>query len=53
MGQRCVHPAPPGRRGVVDIQVSGHSYVSLEQDYVCGGDLKLGPTGRVWILHNF
>ena len=33
----------------LNIQVSGHSHVSLEQEYVCGGDLKLGPTGRVWI----
>jgi hypothetical protein len=32
-----------------DVQVSGHSHVSLEQEYVRGGDLKLGPTGRVWI----
>ena len=33
-----------------DVQVSGHSHVSLEQEYVRGGDLKLGPTGslRVW-----
>ena len=33
-----------------DVQVSGVSPdISLEQDYVRGGDLKLGPTGRVWI----
>jgi len=32
-----------------DVQASGHSHVSLEQEYVRGGDLKLGPTGRVWI----
>ena len=31
-----------------DARVSGHSHVSLEQDYVRGGDLKLGPTGTVW-----
>ncbi|KAF8506004.1 hypothetical protein F5888DRAFT_494244 [Russula emetica] len=29
-----------------DVQVSGHSRISLEQEYVRGGDLKLGPTGR-------
>ncbi|KAI0282350.1 hypothetical protein BGY98DRAFT_113691 [Russula aff. rugulosa BPL654] len=29
-----------------DVQVSGHSHVSLEQEYVRGGDLKLGPAGR-------
>ena len=33
-----------------DVQVSGVSPdISLEQEYVRGGDLKLGPTGRVWI----
>jgi hypothetical protein len=35
-----------------DAQVSRHSrhsHVFLEQDYVRGGDLKLGPTGMVWI----
>lgn len=32
-----------------DAQAFGHSHVSLEQEYVRGGDLKLGPTGRVWI----
>lgn len=32
-----------------DVHASGHSHVSLEQEYVRGGDLKLGPTGRVWI----
>jgi hypothetical protein len=31
-----------------DVQASGH-HVSLEQEYVRGGDLKLGPAGRVWI----
>jgi hypothetical protein len=31
-----------------DVQ-AGHSHVSLEQEYVRGGDLKLGPTGRVCI----
>jgi hypothetical protein len=31
-----------------DVQVSGHSHVSLEQEYVRGGDLKLGPAGSVW-----
>jgi hypothetical protein len=32
-----------------DVQVSSHDqgHVSLEQQYVRGGDLKLGPTGRV------
>jgi hypothetical protein len=30
-----------------DVQASYHSHVSLEQEYVRGGDLKLGPTGRV------
>lgn len=32
-----------------DVQVSGHSHISLEQEYVRGGDLKLGPSGRVCI----
>ncbi len=30
-----------------NVQVSDHGRISLEQDYVRGGDLKLGPTGRV------
>jgi len=36
-----------------DVQVSSHSHVSLEQEYVRGGDLKLGPAGRVWICTIF
>lgn len=36
-----------------DVQVSSHSHVSLEQEYVSGGDLKLGPTGRVWVWIQF
>ena len=34
-----------------DVQVSapsGDGRISLERQYVRGGDLKLGPTGRVW-----
>jgi hypothetical protein len=42
--QRC-----PDAGVSFDVQVSGHSHVFLEQEYVRGGDLKLGPTGRVWI----
>jgi hypothetical protein len=34
-----------------DVQVSNHGHVALEQQYVHGGDLKLGPTGRVWRVH--
>ena len=34
-----------------DVQVSSHGRVALEQQYVHGGDLKLGPTGRVWRVH--
>jgi hypothetical protein len=34
-----------------DVQVSSHGKVSLEQQYVHGGDLKLGPTGGVRLLH--
>jgi hypothetical protein len=34
-----------------DVQVSSHGHVALEQQYVHGGDLKLGPTGRVWRVH--
>jgi hypothetical protein len=36
-----------------DVQVSSHGHVSLEQQYVRGGDLKLGPTGRVVWLCTF
>ena len=31
-----------------DVQVSSDGHISLERRYVRGGDLKLGPTGRVW-----
>jgi hypothetical protein len=42
------HPRPD--MGVsLYVQVSGHSHVFLEQEYVRGGDLKLGPSGSVWI----
>jgi hypothetical protein len=34
-----------------DVQVSSHGHVALEQQYVHGGDLKLGPTGWVWRVH--
>ena len=30
-----------------DVQVSGDGHISLEQEYVRGGDLGLGPSGRV------
>jgi hypothetical protein len=32
-----------------DIEVTSDSQVHLEQQYVHGGALKLGPTGKVWL----
>ena len=31
-----------------DAHVASHGHISLERRYVRGGDLKLGPSGRVW-----
>ena len=38
-----------------DVQVSNRSHVSLKQECVRGGDLKLGPTGSVciWTISRF
>jgi hypothetical protein len=32
-----------------DVQVSSYGHISLERQYARGGDLKLGPAGRVWL----